>query len=180
MCLQTATQFGDGSHAARLRELSNIVEGPRAGLAARFAAALSDGDAAELSTVSEEFEKIGDLIAAIDASAHAALAHRHADRKGSSLTCSARADELARRCGGASTPALRKASSRVPLSDREREIVMLIGLGLSTRAIAERLTLSVRTIEGHIYRAMAKTGAADRDELVAMLPSSQESAKLIR
>ena len=170
MCLQTATQFGDGSHAARLRELENIVEGPRAGLASRFAAALSDGDAAELSAVSEDFEKIGDLIAAIDAAAHAALVHRRAERKGSSLTCSARADELAHRCGGASTPALLKASARLPLSDREREIAMLIGLGLSTGAIAERLTLSVRTVEGHIYRAMGKTGAADREELAAMLP----------
>jgi DNA-binding NarL/FixJ family response regulator len=42
------------------------------------------------------------------------------------------------------------------LTDREREIVMLIGRGQSTRAIAERLTLSVRTIEGHVYRAMMK------------------------
>jgi DNA-binding CsgD family transcriptional regulator len=170
MCLQTATQFGDGSHAARLRELENIVEGPRAGLAARFAAVLSDGDATGLFTVSEEFENMGDLIAAMDAAAHAALVHRRAERKGSSLTCSARADELAHRCGGASTPALRKASERLPLSDREREIAMLIGLGLSTGAIAERLTLSVRTVEGHIYRAMAKTGAANRDALAAMLP----------
>jgi DNA-binding CsgD family transcriptional regulator len=170
MCLQTATQFGDGSYAARLRELANIVEGSRAGLASRFAAALSNGDAAELSTVSEEFENIGDLIAAMDAAAHAALAHRRAERKGSALTCSARADDLARRCGGASTPALRKASERLPLSDREREIATLVGLGLSNGAIAERLTLSVRTVEGHIYRAMARTGAADRDELAAMLP----------
>jgi DNA-binding CsgD family transcriptional regulator len=170
MCLQTVTQFGDGSHAARLRELENVVEGPRVGLAGRFAAALFDGDANELSAVSEDFEHIGDLIAAMDASAHAALVHRRAERKGSSLTCSARADELAHRCGGASTPALRKASERLPLSDREREIAMLIGLGLSNGAIAERLTLSVRTVEGHIYRAMGKTGAADREELAAMLP----------
>jgi DNA-binding CsgD family transcriptional regulator/tetratricopeptide (TPR) repeat protein len=179
MCLQTAAQFGDPAGASRLRELSSIVEGPRVGLAARFAAALSDGDAAELAAVSEEFEKIGDLIAAIDAAAHAALVHRRADRKGSSLTCSSRADDLAHRCG-ASTPALCKASQRLPLSDREREIAMLIGAGLSTRAIADRLTLSVRTVEGHIYRAMAKTGAADRDELAAMLPSTHDSNKLIR
>jgi hypothetical protein len=57
---------------------------------------------------------------------------------------------------------------------------MLIRQGLSTRAIAERLTLSVRTVEGHICRAMTKTGAADRDELAAMLPSSHESTKLMK
>jgi DNA-binding CsgD family transcriptional regulator len=180
MCLQTATQFGDGSHAARLRELANIVEGPRAGLAARFAKAVSDGDADELLAVSREFEDIGDLIAATDAVAHAALIHRRAERKGSALTCSARAAELAQRCTGASTPTLLRASEPVPLTDREREIVMLLGQGQSTRAIATRLIVSVRTVEGHIYRAMAKTGAADRDELIAMLPSSHESKKLIK
>jgi DNA-binding CsgD family transcriptional regulator len=170
MCLQTATQFGDGSSAPRLGELAAIVEGPRVGVTARFATALAVGDAAELAAVSEDFEQMGDLIAALDAAAHAALAHRRADRKGSAMTCSARADELATRCGGAVTPALRQASERLPLTDREREILMLIGQGLPTRAIADRLTLSVRTVEGHIYRAMTKTGAAHRDELAAMLP----------
>lgn len=176
MCLQTVTQFGNGSHDARLRELEAIVEGPRASVAARFAAALSSSDAVELSAVSREFENIGDQIAAIDAASYAALVHRRADRKGSSLTCAARAADLARRCGGVSTPALLKASERLPLSDREREIAMLIGLGLSTRAIAERLTLSVRTVEGHIYRAMTRTGAADRDELAAMVPRAGPGA----
>nr|CRL57419.1 TPR repeat-containing protein [Mycolicibacterium fortuitum subsp. fortuitum DSM 46621 = ATCC 6841 = JCM 6387] len=47
---------------------------------------------------------------------------------------------------------------------------MLLGTGLSSRAIAERLRLSVRTVEGHIYRAMAKTGVSTRAELVALLP----------
>jgi DNA-binding CsgD family transcriptional regulator len=170
LCLQTATQFGDGSCAARLRELAAIVEGPRVGAAARFADALARGDAAELRSISDDYEQIGDLISAADAVAHAAVIYRRDEQKGSALTCSVRADELAHRCGGAVTPALLKASARLPFTDREREIVMLIGQGLSSRAIANRLTLSVRTVEGHIYRAMAKTGAADRDELGAMLP----------
>ena len=55
------------------------------------------------------------------------------------------------------------------LTDREREIVSLLGQGLPSRAIAERLTLSIRTVEGHIYRAMAKTGTTNRDELAALL-----------
>src|SRR6476646_6136414 len=172
VCLQTATQFGDRTSAPRLRELESVVEGPRVGLAARFAAAISEGDGAELSSVSQEFERMGDLTAAVDAAAHAALAYRRQDKRGSALGCSTRADALAERCG-ASTPALRQATESLPLSDREAEIVMLIGAGLSNRAVAERLTLSIRTVESHIYRAMMKTGTSSRDELAALLPRNK-------
>jgi DNA-binding CsgD family transcriptional regulator len=170
VCLQTATQFGDRSGSLRLRELEAIVEGPRVGVAARFSAALSGGDAAELAAVSEEFERMGDPVAAVDAAAHAALAYRSQGLRGSALGCATRADALAKRCGGAWTPALLEASEPLPFTDREREIVMLIGEGLSNRAVAERLTLSVRTVESHIYRAMAKTGTTTRDELADLLP----------
>ena len=86
------------------------------------------------------------------------------------MGCSTRADALADQCGGALTPALRQATEPLPLTDREAEIVMLISEGLSNRAVAERLTLSVRTVESHIYRAMSKTGTTSRDELAALLP----------
>jgi DNA-binding CsgD family transcriptional regulator len=169
MCLQTATQFGDRSGGPRLRELEAIVEGPRVGLAVRFAEALCDGDADGLASVSEDFERMGDLVAAVDAAAHAAIRYRRKEMRGSALKCSTRADALAQQSGGAITPALRQASERLPLTDRELEIVTLIADGESNRAIAERLTLSVRTVESHIYRAMAKTGTRTRDELAALL-----------
>lgn len=169
MCLQTAVQFGDRGCAARLAELESIVDGPRAGLAARFASALRDRDAAELATMSEEYEKIGDLVAALDAAAHAALAYRGEDRRGSALSCATRAAALAVLCGNAVTPALRQAAEPLPLTMREREIAMLIDEGLSNREVAERLTLSVRTVESHIYRAMARTGTTSREELAALL-----------
>jgi DNA-binding CsgD family transcriptional regulator len=168
--LQTAVGFGDRGAADRLAALATQVDGPRAGVAALFAAALEAGDAAELAAVSHEFERIGDLVAAVDAAAHAALAYRRQNLRGSALGCSTRAEALAERCGGVSTPALRQSSERLPLTDREREIVMLLGEGLTSPAIAERLTLSARTVEGHIYRAMAKTGTSSRDELAALLP----------
>lgn len=170
LCLQTAAQFGQCAVAPRLRELETIVEGPRAGLAARLAEALRDSDAAELSALSEDFEGMGDLVAATDAAAHAAIEFRRRDQRGSELRCSTRANELAGRCGDASTPALRRTCEQLPLTDREREIVELIAAGLSSRAVAERLTLSVRTVESHLYRAMAKTGTTSRDEIARLLP----------
>jgi DNA-binding CsgD family transcriptional regulator len=169
LCLQVATQFGNRTSASRLQELESVVEGPRVGFAARFAAALCDGDAAELAVVSEEFEHMGDLIAAVDAAAQAALAYRRRGQRGSALGCVTRATALAEHCG-ASTPALRQSSAPLPLTNREEEIAMLIGAGLPNRAIAARLTLSVRTVESHIHHAMSKTGANNRDELAALLP----------
>jgi DNA-binding CsgD family transcriptional regulator len=173
VCLQTATEFGDCSGASRLRELEAIVEGPRVALAVRFAEALRDGDAAELDAVSEDFERIGDVVAAVDAAAQAAIAYRRQELRGSALRCSTRAAALAEQCGGASTPALRQASEPLPLTDREREVVALIGAGLSNHQVAERLTLSVRTVESHVYRAMLKTGTTSRDELAALLPAER-------
>lgn len=53
----------------------------------------------------------------------------------------------------------------VPLSVREREVVALIADGLSNREIAERLVLSVRTVERHIenvYHRLGISGKAGR------------------
>jgi DNA-binding CsgD family transcriptional regulator len=168
MCLQTATQLGDCSSASRLRALEALVEGPRVGLAARFAEAMRDGDADQLASVSEDFERMGDLVAAVDAAAQAALVHRRKDRRGSALSCSARAAAIAEQCG-ISTPALRQAAEPLPLTDREREVVNLLAHGLANREIAERLTLSPRTVESYIYRAREKTGTSSREELAALL-----------
>ena len=178
MCLQTATQFGDHSGAQRLGDLPAIVEGPRAAVAARFAATLAAGDGPELAAVSQDFERMGDLVAAVDAAAHAAIAYRRNGLRGSALGCWARADVLAEQCG-ASTPALGQASETLPLTSREREIVMLIGDGLSNREVAARLTLSVRTVENHLYRAMAKTATTSRDDLAALLPRRSPVHKIV-
>jgi len=52
------------------------------------------------------------------------------------------------------------------LTDREREIVGLVGEGLSNDEIAERLVVSPATARTHVSRAMVKLGARDRAQLV--------------
>lgn len=51
------------------------------------------------------------------------------------------------------------------LTRREREIALLVAEGLGNREIAERLYLSVRTVESHVYQARAKLGVRSRAEL---------------
>ncbi|MBK0417777.1 hypothetical protein JD276_01845 [Leucobacter sp. CSA1] len=51
------------------------------------------------------------------------------------------------------------------LSAREREIALLVSLGYSNRAVAERFHLSPRTVEAHIAHAFTKLGVTSREEL---------------
>ena len=54
------------------------------------------------------------------------------------------------------------------LTDREREIVTLVGEGLSNDEIAARLVLSPATAKTHVSRAMVKVNARDRAQLVVL------------
>jgi DNA-binding NarL/FixJ family response regulator len=58
------------------------------------------------------------------------------------------------------------ASGLDELTEREAEIVALVGTGLSNGEIAERLVISPATARTHVSRAMLKLGARDRAQLV--------------
>jgi DNA-binding CsgD family transcriptional regulator len=169
LALQTATHLGDVSTSSRLSELSETVQGPRAAAATAFAAALAANDGPALQAASVQFESFGDLFAAADVAAHAAVALRRHDKQGSALIAAARAQRLSSVCGGAVSPALREAAQPLPLTRREREVIALVATGLSNKEIADTLHLSIRSVEGHLYRASARTGASSRVELSALM-----------
>ena len=52
------------------------------------------------------------------------------------------------------------------LTPREREVVVLIALGLSNEEIARKIYISPSTAKTHAARAMTKVGARDRAQLV--------------
>lgn len=54
------------------------------------------------------------------------------------------------------------------LSNREEEVLDLVGQGLTTRVIAERLHISVKTVETHLARLREKLGARNKLELTRM------------
>lgn len=172
LCLQIEAQFGGGSGADRLDELAAVVDGPRVSAAQRYSAALTHGAAAALDAVSHEFEAMGDRLAAADAAAHAARAYRATGKRGSELTAANRAHRLAKDCGGAVSPALTSTQTALPFTQREHEVAVLVSQGLSNKAISEVMQLSVRTIEGHIYRARMKANAATRAELTRLIRES--------
>ena len=58
-------------------------------------------------------------------------------------------------------------NSKILLSEREKEVLMLICEGLSTNEISEKIFLSPRTVEGHRLRILEKTGTKNTAGMVA-------------
>ncbi len=166
--LHTAVRFGARSHSTRLAELARTVAGPFVSAAAAHARALAGGDGDLLDDAADVFEEIGTLALAADVAAQASQAH---DRSGAGVkkwASASRALGLATQCG-LHTPAIAAVKGSLPLTDRERELATLVGVGLSNREIAEELNVSLRTVEGHLYRIFAKLGIERRDQLTGLL-----------
>ncbi|MDT5351338.1 MAG: hypothetical protein QOH91_4625 [Mycobacterium sp.] len=169
-CIQAAAQWGDASQAARARELADALSLPLADAVALHAGALLAGNGEGLLAASVKYREIGDRAAAADAAAQASIAFDEGQQHRRGLYAAALARELADECGGLRTPALRTPAG-LKLSGRQRDVVELVVAGLSNREIAEKLVMSVRTVEGHVYRACQRVGAQTREELASIIRS---------
>ena len=115
------------------------------------------------------------VLYAAEAAAEAARVFRQEGRTGSALTAAVRARRLADQCERARTPALEGLDVSLPLTAREHEIAGLAARGLSNREIADRLVVSVRTVDNHLHNAYTKLGITDRSDLAAIvLPEPAE------
>jgi DNA-binding CsgD family transcriptional regulator/energy-coupling factor transporter ATP-binding protein EcfA2 len=172
--LHTTVRFGDRSHAGRLQELAKTLNTSMAETVAAHARGLvvSDGDL--LDAAADRFAEMGVLGLAADAAAQAARAHSRTGNRGKELESSTRTHWLASQCD-IRTPAVNAAARPLPITDREREVAMLVAGGLSNRQIADQLCVSVRTVDGHLYRTFAKLGIQRRDQLIHLVNGARSA-----
>jgi DNA-binding CsgD family transcriptional regulator len=173
--LHELCRLGDPAAAApELARLAGVVDGPFAATAAAHAAALVAADGAALLEVAERFAALDALLLAAEAADAAAAAHRDAGRLSSARAAAARAALWLTACEGARPPTLLAASQAVDLTPREREIALLAAAGTSSPEIADRLVLSVRTVNNHLQNAYRKLGVNRRQDLPSVLSGTPE------
>ena len=100
-----------------------------------------------------------ECLAAFDADGH-----RHAATACRTLLSRAGAT-VPRRSGGTAAP---PDLAALGVTAREADVLRLVADGLTNKEIGERLFLSPRTVEKHVERLLAKTGAGNRTQLVAL------------
>jgi ATP/maltotriose-dependent transcriptional regulator MalT len=153
----------------RLRELATACDSPLVSARARHAAAARARNAPELAGAADDFESLGAMLLAAEAAAGAAEAFGRLGDQRAAATALRRSSALAAACEGAATPGLIHTARPVPLSGRERQIVMLAATGMASKDIAQRLYLSVRTVNNHLHHAYTKLGVTSRADLTQAL-----------
>ncbi len=141
--------------------------------AAVHSAGLVAHDATMLLDAAEQLEAIGTLRFACEAAAHAAQCFLDDGEESSARRAAAHSRRLFAHGEGSRMPEVSGLSgSAIALSGREAEIAALAARGLTNAEIAERLVLSVRTVETYVYRATQKLGLGDRRELATAISAS--------
>lgn len=168
--LHDALRLGAVAETAdRLAELGTIVEGRWAQAFAAHAVALREGDGHQLERVGDRFSEIGASLHGAETLAQASQAFEQVGLRSRAAGAARRSRQLAATCEGARTPILTAAAQPPGMTRREREVAELAARGLSNQEIADRLVVSVRTVEGHLHQAFAKLGISQRGDLATAL-----------
>lgn len=162
-------RLGDArSERTRLAELAGLIVGPLTATMAEHARALAVADPDAVDRVAHGFAELGCAGLAMEAATDASRLLLAAGYRRRATAAEAFARQLSDECEGL-TPQFPSTPSGSQLTAREREIAALAALGLSNRDIAERLVVSLRTVENHLSRAFVKLGVTSRRELAEAL-----------
>lgn len=163
--LEMATTLGDDRPAVLLARVTGMLEGTEAAVLHDYAAALIARDAGALAAAGDRAEVSQKNLLALSACSRAMEAYVGAGdvRSQRALTAVVRRRRTLVDGSLPAEPAGLEGPS--PLTIREREIALLAIEGMSNRDIARRLTVSTRTVEGHLYRIYVKLGISRREEL---------------
>jgi len=156
---------GAGQVADRLDKVAAAVEGELARARAAHVRALATGDPEGLEAAATTFERLGALLLAAEAAAHASVAWRRTGDPRRAVKAELRANTLAGSCDQPVTPALQAVRDRTRLTAAERTVAGMAAAGRSNKEIAAELELSVRTVENHLQRTYEKLGISSRAEL---------------
>lgn len=168
LALHDALRLGARHLAGRLEALASGLDGPLpAAMALHARSILADGPAG-LEASMRAFATLGCHSIAAELAERTAIAWRGSGFPARAERVGRVRDEEWAMCETAERTVSR-VLDQAGLTRREAEIAALTAQGHSNAEIAERLVVSVRTVESHLYKAYEKLDVTNRQELSALL-----------
>jgi DNA-binding CsgD family transcriptional regulator len=158
-----SVQLGLESAADRLFSSGLASQGPFAEVCTLYGKGVASKDTHQLMLAAKKASELGNARLAADA---ARMAAELAQGGGEQVTVM-EAEKVLRDVGAPGVAGRRGALES--LTDRERSIAVLVAQGRTNRDIAQIMCVSVRTIEGHVYRLYSKLGVSSRSQLALLL-----------
>ncbi|MBD1591388.1 helix-turn-helix transcriptional regulator [Arthrobacter sp. S1_S22] len=169
--LSLCWDLGDASVIPMVHNAARAVEGRWAAALLKLAADWEAADGDTLMETAAALEESGFVNLAREAYARASTVLDQAGERRRSRQAVAQREKCDHELGERFREGrFIAAAPAVHLTRREQDIVELAVQGLTDREIAQRLMVSVRTVEGHLYRTYVKLGVRSRDELDSALP----------
>ena len=165
-------RLGEAAAAARAQDVSTLVEGLLGKAIGLHAQAVISGRGKDFELAASAFAPMSFSLTASELWAEAAAAYRREGLQARSTKAAKKSHEMADLCEGAKLRPVSLADEVEPLSRRQREVALMAAQGASNAEIASALSLSVRTVESHLYAAFAKLGLTARDELTSVMADS--------
>ncbi|MGG5172014.1 LuxR C-terminal-related transcriptional regulator [Pseudarthrobacter sp. J1738] len=160
--LRCAELSGNLAVARRLSEASVLADGPFAQLCGKFARAVLAQDPSMLVAVALEAAEQQNHRFALDVARLAELRSVALQDRNAQYLAKRLADQYRHVLGVRSVG----SEDMQPLTARELEIARIAAHQASNREIASQLHVSVRTVEGHLYRIFRKLKISERSELL--------------
>lgn len=169
LALSDAARLGAPQQAAEsLANVAPRVEGDLAPMVVEMVSGFAHRDTEQLEGAAVSLEEAAALLHAAEAWSECRRIHRARGSRSPAAAAGVRAQALLAHCHRAATPAISRLKDQPWLTPREREVAGMAGHGLRNRTIAERLGVSLRTVENHLHMVYNKLGLAGRQDLVPL------------
>lgn len=170
--LSLLIRVGESAAAARLEAVSKLIDCSAGSFYEVWAKALQPQDAASMEQAGTVAVEHGYDLVAVELAAHAQRKfHDRGDIQRSRRTAS-KVVTMREAIPGIGSPIFATVG-RAQMTRRENEIAVLVARGESNNDIAAKLNVSLRTVEGHLYRTFIKLDLHSRAELAELINNPQ-------
>lgn len=166
--LSLLLRVGESTAVSRLAEVSEMLESTSKEFFVSWAKAMNSQDPTVLDSASATAMDFGYELIGVELATHALRKFHDRGKVQKSRKTASKVVAMREQMPGLVSPVF-QTIDQPKMTRREHQIALLVAQGESNNSIAARLNVSLRTIEGHLYRTFIKLDLQSREQLAALM-----------